>query len=207
MIVRGGLLPPVPMNMWVRRTYADPDYNHFEAVDRAWIPFDFDGTPVPDGLADGGAGEACGLYLRSLLPPEFRDVRAIASATGSTGRDPTGARLRLFFLLDRAIEDAELMLWTKGVNWTWKLNLDPVVLGTVQPVYTARPTFMHGAIDPVPKDRRVVLLGGVKDRVAIDLDFYVNAANRQRRTERLATKNNGGDWRSTIDHELGGVDG
>ena len=134
-------------------------------------------------------------------------MRAIASATGSTGRDPTGARLRLFFMLDRAISDEDLMLWCKGVNWTWKLNLDPVVLGTVQPVYTARPTFMHGASDPVPKDRRVVLLDGARDTVPIDLDFYTEAATHQQIKEHRATKKSGGDWRSTIDHELGGVDG
>jgi hypothetical protein len=69
MIVRGGLLPPVPLNMWVRRTYADHDYNHFEAVDRAWIPFDFDGTRCrTDWLMVGRLRLAACIYVRSFLP-------------------------------------------------------------------------------------------------------------------------------------------
>jgi hypothetical protein len=210
MIIRGQLLPPVQDGRSVMRRYADPEHNYFEAVARGWIVFDFDGTPVPTGLDAGDQVEAAGLYLRTLLPPEFRNVRAIASVTGSTGRAPGCARLRLFFLLEDRISDEDLTLWMKGVNWVWKLNLDASILGTVQAVYTARPFFRGGAVDPVPRDRRVSLLPGATDYVDIDLEFYSAMAEQQLKKENRAVKRsgdgNGADWRAIIDNKLGGVD-
>ena len=208
MIVRGARNATPAFRDSVARRYAEPRAadNYFEPAARGWIVFDFDGTPVPVGLDAGDQVEGAGLYLRTLLPPEFRDARAVASVTSSTGRAPGCARLRLFFLLENRISDEDLGLWMKGVEWTWKLNLDPSILGTIQPVYTARPTFIDGLTDPVPKDRRVALLPGARDRVDIDLDTYADVADAQLSKERGARKKrNEADWRGIIDNELGGV--
>jgi hypothetical protein len=198
MIVRGGRTAQPAFRGSVLRRYADPKpaNNYFEPVPRARIVFDFDGTPVGAGLGHGDQVETCGLYLRSQLPTEFRNVRAVASVTGSTGlaknlagengRNTDSARLRLFFLLEERVSDVDLTLWMKGVNWVWKLDLDPSILGTVQPVYTARPMFIDGLVDPVPCDRRVKILPGASDYVDLDLDRYASIADRQLNKERSA---------------------
>jgi hypothetical protein len=222
MIVRGAVKPdaiPVKVDLYVRR-YADPDENNntFVLADRAWMALDIDGIPVAPGLGRGDRVEAAGYYVRDvLLPPEFHRVRGIASVTSSTdapkclGTGPLGSdltRLRLFFLLDRPISDENLRDWTKGYAWRHRLNLDYAVTGTVQPVYTARPTFIDGAEDPAPIDCRVVILGGDGgDRVPLELSPYVDITSHQHSESRKRRRRSGYGWQETIDQELGGIDG
>jgi hypothetical protein len=150
------------------------------------------------------------------LPPEFHGIKGIVAATASTGLDnmlgsgPRGCdllRLRLFFLLDRPIHDEILRDWLKGYAWMHRLEFDPAILNPTQPIYTARPTF-DGVPDPVPVDRRVRLLDGDDgDRVELQLSPYVDLSQLEQDRQRTARGSANANWRSILEHELGGIDG
>jgi hypothetical protein len=216
MIVRGQVKPGIDPNTRARRRYADPDEstNSFLPVARCWMAMDFDGLLVPAGLGAGDKVAEAGAFARALLPREFHDVRMIVSVTSSTGLaknlgvGPDGedlARLRLFCLLDQPIADEDLRDWTKGFAYESRIALDYVVTGTVQPVYTARPFFV-GLDDPVPKDRRVAILDGRSERVALALDHYCDVTAFRHFQQRQARRRSGRDWRQILDYELGDID-
>jgi hypothetical protein len=215
MIGRGQVKPGLD-GVRARRRCNDPDAttNSFLVAPRAWLALDFDGVVVPAGIGVGDRVADAGAYARSLLPPEFRDVRAIVSVTSSTGlpknlgTGPNGedlARLRLFYLIDRPVEDEDLRDWAKGFRYETGVDLDPVTFGTVQPVYTARPFFVD-LDDPVPVDRRVAILDGASDRAAIELDHYCKVTKVRQFQQRQARRRSGYNWRQTLDIELGDID-
>ena len=124
---------------------------------RRWLAADFDGVPVPAGLAWPEDAEATACHLAALLPPEFTGVSCMVQATASASIKP-GIRARLWFLLDRAVTGAEARRWLRTAP------LDRALLGAVQAHYTAAPV-RRGVADPVPW--RLRLARGTYVRVAV----------------------------------------
>jgi hypothetical protein len=124
----------------------------FEDVARQWLALDVDSLPIP-GHINVFDIRACAAAVMHLLPQAFRGARCIVQATASHGFKP-GARLRLWFWLDRPITCAEAKRWLETAK-------APVDFSLFQPVgihYTAGPLFADGRQDPLPN--RVAVLDG-----------------------------------------------
>jgi P4 family phage/plasmid primase-like protien len=172
---------------------------------RSWLVLDLDDISVPEPLGNGDQLEDAAYYVRdNLLPEEFRAARMVACATASTGlKGSTVARMRLFCLLDREVPDEKLRTWAKATRNALNLPVDPALFSGNQPIYTARPIFEDGAVDPVPVDKRVFLLTGDFDRVPIKLDRYAVAYEKVVRKLDVARSAAGGDWQKLLDGTLG----
>jgi hypothetical protein len=206
-ILRGSPKPGLDLALaWRRRLREDPpQIATLDDVDRASLVLDVDGATVPEGMGDGDRLVDAALYVRDhLLPPEFRGVRMIASVTASTGlKGPSLARLRLFALLDRPIPSPRLYRWAKGCRAANNVPLDPAALIANQCIYTARPYFQRGAVDPVPTEKRVAILAGDRDRVALVLDRYEAVARAADRRTSEAKTAAGGAWRDLMERTVG----
>ena len=121
---------------------------------RAWLALDLDGLPLPAGT-DPRDLHLCGRVARAALPAPFHGAACVVAATAGHGFKD-GARLRLWFLLDRALSGDECKRWLRDAP------VDLSVFGAVQPIYTAAPLF-RGMADPLPV--RLVTLDGA-ERVA-----------------------------------------
>lgn len=116
---------------------------------RGWLALDLDGLPLPAG-ADPRDLHLCGDLARAALPVAFHAAACIVGATAGHGFKE-GARLRLWFLLARALSGAECKRWLRAAP------VDLSVFGAAQPIYTAAPLFV-GMADPLPL--RLVTLDG-----------------------------------------------
>jgi hypothetical protein len=171
-IIRGQLLPQLdPAQRHYRRILGRKgEPATIECPPRRWIALDLDDVEVPQGYgAPDKLTEAAYFIRDNKLPGYFRGVRCIAAATASTGRKgPTIARLRLFFVLSRPTDNDVLYQWAESLSIARPdLGLDPSVLRSMQPIYTARPIF-RGMTDPVPAWGRVRLLDGYTDEVELE---------------------------------------
>ena len=122
---------------------------------RAWLALDLDSLPLPDHV-DPHDLAACGAIARASLPGAFHEAACIVAATASHTFQP-GARLRLWFMLSRALGGAECK------RWLARAPVDRSVFGAVQPIYTAAPLFI-GMVDPLP--HRLVVLPGAQQVTA-----------------------------------------
>jgi hypothetical protein len=167
-IIRGQLKPG--LTGWQRRLSKTDlktgDPATIECPPRRWIVLDIDGARVPAGLgAPDKLAEAAYDIRDRMLPSYFRGVRCVASATSSTGRKGLcTAHMRLFFVLNEAVDNEILRLWITGLSEKY-LAIDPKVMEPQQPIYTARPIFQPPLSDPVPVWGRVRLLDGHEDEL------------------------------------------
>lgn len=158
-VIRGDPMPHVkPDDIVNRRANAGidgtgPDWQEARPG-RLWVAFDFDNAELPDlqcRLEDWGATAAdC---LRSRLPYQFRDARAVfklSSSAGLNGLDRVS--MHLWFWVDRPVCNMSWRAWMKAQN------LDASFFTAVQPHYTADPVFV-GADDPFKGRRMGVLVG------------------------------------------------
>lgn len=166
-IIRGQLKPGLA-GWQFRHFKRDPIT--IECPPRRWIVLDIDGARVPAGLgAPDKLTEAAYDIRDQMLPPHFRGVRCVASATSSTGRKGLcTAHMRLFFVLNEAADNEALWQWVVGLSEKY-LAIDPKVMEPQQPIYTARPIFDPGCSDPVPVWGRVRLLEGHEDKLVLEL--------------------------------------
>jgi hypothetical protein len=133
-------------------------------VARLWLAVDVDRYPIeeelqraeqlisaaagishrlPRSIAPGDLGGAAWVAT-SVLPPEFYSADCIVQATGSHALK-SGLRVRLWFMLDRAITTAEATYWFRDAP------VDPAGFRPAQRIFTAAPLFVDGAVDPVPE--------------------------------------------------------
>jgi hypothetical protein len=143
-----------------RLLYDTPDPKDPSKIDKAtitdkptlWLVMDIDDLQPPPGV--GGLLDKA-LWVRSQLPPEFRHSRCIAVATSGYGIK-RGARLRLWFMLDRAVTCAEKRRWLKPVKF-----IDIGLYSPNQLVYSANPVFEDPEFDdPLFDMPRLVVLDG-----------------------------------------------
>ena len=209
MIVRGALTEEVLANLGqsYRRLKNDATDDKATLIDvaRSWWVLDIDGAIVPDTLGNGDQLEKAAYYVRDeLLPEEFKGARMIACATSSTGwKGPTIARLRLFGLADRLISNDDFKRWADSVRNATDVPIDSSLYQPQQPIYTARPIFEGGLVDPVPKDQRVVVLGGDRDIVKIKLNRYAKEYKAAVKEIDAAQVRHGEDWRALLLATLG----
>ena len=209
MIVRGKPRDDLDLAKVHLRRWAGADKTLMSA-DRAWLAIDLDGVEVPAPYGDADQLGQAAEYIRDrLLPAEFSDVQMVASATASTGMvGSTTARLRLFVMLDRAIPDYTLALWAKALRTKTGLPVDPAIYQAGQPIYTARPKFIDGAVDPVPLNQRVILLDGLLDRVSLNLQICEDIApDNQAIRGSIGISKDSSDWREILMANVGGPHG
>lgn len=115
----------------------------FEARSRRWAALDMDNVPLPPGVDPIRDGQACIAAATALLPPEFAGATTFVQFSASHGIKP-GARLRLWYWLDREVSEAEAKLWLDGIA-------DLATFRAVQPIYTAAPVFPEGVPDFLPQ--------------------------------------------------------
>jgi predicted P-loop ATPase len=137
--VRGTLLPGHRSTAVRRRSRGDNA--PFEDRPHHWLLLDLDSWEDPDFLTDPAESAA---RARERLHPALRTAACIWHASGSAGFK-TGARLHLWFWLDRPLGSLELKRWVQ----TWGVRVDNSLFSPVQPHYTADPVLV-GLADPLP---------------------------------------------------------
>lgn len=153
----------------------------FIETPRAWMALDIDGLKLPAMTDWREDPDAVIEHAVGLLPECFHDATIVWQFTGTHGleraadRRWTGnyvgdvVRLRLWVLLDRAIDESLAVAWTRSMSGP--LALDPAVSRTVQMIYVARPTTEAGT-DPLQPliDRGTPVVGlrqGLEDYVVV----------------------------------------
>lgn len=194
-IIRGSLLPG--LTGWQRRLIKpkDDDPITIECGPRRWVVLDVDGVLVPVGLGASDKLVEAGYHIRDhLLPPYFRGVQCVVSASASTGRKGLCiARLRLFFALAEPVDNEVLRLWATALSEKCPF-IDPSVMLAHQPIYTARPIFERCS-DPVPAWGRVRLLEGYEETLAIELPkTKPKHQSESTRAPNLRVCNDAPDW-------------
>jgi hypothetical protein len=137
----------------------------FEEQPSSWLLLDIDKIMAPAGVEWRKDPAWTAQFLRMQLPAEFHNVRCCYYAT-SSAVDPTKPdlggpeiKMRLGFCLDRGVTAVE------GKRWLRDTGLDTCTLNPVQIIYTARPVFSGGLVDPMAV--RLGVLDGDHDLVAV----------------------------------------
>ncbi|MFC0389482.1 hypothetical protein [Muricoccus vinaceus] len=153
-VVRGAILDPTHTKGVRRLVHPNRETGELPTLrdaPRAWLAMDCDGIPAPEGM-DRRDLKACGILARLTMPNTFHGSACIVQATAGHTIKP-GLRLRLWFLLERALTGIECQRWLRGVP-----GVDPSTLRAAQVTYTASPVFVDMA-DPLPH-RLTMLEGG-----------------------------------------------
>jgi hypothetical protein len=178
--------PHVSFLLGVPRAGLDLNAKHrvtrdkFEDQPQRVLVLDIDKVRVPDGLGAPDKLPELAAHVVGLLGREFEGVRAVASASASTGRLGLGVgALRLFFLWEKPWSIAQMKAWANAKNDEWKaagssLRIDPSIYTPGKWIFTARPSFPRGVSDPVPQSQWAFLTAGVRD--TLDLTPPANVA-------------------------------
>jgi hypothetical protein len=127
-------------------------------VPREWVAFDIDNVPAPEGWHQPHrVVDVARDVVERMFPAAFHGAGFVVVASASAGIR-AGAKMRLWFLLDRPLHGHEIKRAMVGAP------IDECTLRPVQIIYTAAPGFI-GMPDPVPErvhfawlDRDVVAL-------------------------------------------------
>lgn len=156
-LIRGEAIAPGPAQHRLLRDQPDGRKQTIRAVDGglSWLMLDVDKAPVPPGLAQ--TNQARLDYLRTYLPPEFRDVTTYYQWSSSAGLD--GWQMlsaHFYFWLDEPLKCANLH--ARSLKGDWRNLVDPAPFTANQVHYTAAPIFVDRP-DPVGS-RSGVITGG-----------------------------------------------
>src|SRR4051794_5830211 len=149
---------------------------------------DADKVPLPPGSSVIADPQDVARYLLELFAgfaPELEDVTAVVQFSSSAGLEEmaeaeaaaemtprwggafkpgSGISAHLWIWLEEPQDGAAPGRWAKAINArVGHKAIDPATLRTVQPHYTAPPTFGAGLRDPLP-GRRTVLVRGAQMR-------------------------------------------
>ncbi|MBM4199822.1 MAG: hypothetical protein FJ189_00865, partial [Gammaproteobacteria bacterium] len=114
-----------------------------------WLPIDLDGIPIT-GRLDPLDPEPAIAEVVAMLGEPFASASYGWQLTAQAAPFADQLRLRLYFLLDRAITNEDRRRWALGLNAHVGIKLtDPAIYSAAQPIYTAAPLFAHGK-DPFP---------------------------------------------------------
>jgi hypothetical protein len=120
---------------------------------------DVEGLPIPPGVDPADPAMAGGAARRAL-PAPFRAARAVVQLSAKAGLLPE-IRVHLWFMLDRAITDAEAKRWLRGAP------VDPSIYQPIGIHYIASPIFMD--VDDPCIDGRLAILPGYAEVAVPDL--------------------------------------
>jgi hypothetical protein len=159
--IRGALRPEFAGRPLVlRRCRPRPgEPPRFAPAARSWLMVDVEGLPIPPGVDPADPAMAGGAARRAL-PAPFRAARAVVQLSAKAGLLPE-IRVHLWFMLDRAITDAEAKRWLRGAP------VDPSIYQPVGIHYTASPIFMD--VDDPCIDGRLAILPGYAEVAVPDL--------------------------------------
>ena len=181
MIIRGTPIKGLDLTQPQLRISAQDEKNTLDDPSRHWLVLDLDDVLTPPGLGDATKLHDAATFVRDvLLPKEFHDTTCIVTATASSGRrGPDIARMRMYFLTTKAFDNKTLKAWALGVEAKEQLPIDSSVFQAGQPIYTARPLFEGGSVDPVPEADWVFVLDGKSRRVELDVERYAGEGRRR----------------------------
>lgn len=158
LVIRGQIkTPPEPGNNVCRQKIV------FDEKPRHWLCIDTEVIQAPEGVSPISLGAV--EHVISHLPPELHDVSVVAQFSNQAGTAKAGQTVRahLWVWLDRPYGQKELDRW--GRHWNEQSGLgdtfiDVTVFRTVQPSYTAAPTFEDPSQDPLPNGRTHLIVKG-----------------------------------------------
>jgi hypothetical protein len=179
-VVRGAIVDPSRVKAVRRLLYRDVetgDEPTLREAPRRWLALDFDTLALPAGVAPEDL-IGCGCTASESLPAEFLWVRTIVQATASHGLKP-GARLRLWYWLDRPVGGDELKYWLRAAP------VDLKIFGAAQVIYTAAPLFLTGSFDPLPT--RIAVIPG-DEAVAVPAPARLKPPPRQKAVPQRDTR-------------------
>ena len=113
---------------------------------RRWLALDMDSVPCPAGIDPIWEPDRVVEYVVELLPEEFHGCSVFWAFT-SGHRFKPGIRIRLWFWLDRSLEDWEIKAWLAAP--IAEQLIDGALYSPAQPIYVAQPVFV-GMNDPLP---------------------------------------------------------
>lgn len=163
-IVRGALRPGVDRSRCRRlsdRAQHGEDVT-FDPRPRRWLAIDVDGLEEPSGCVFAAEPEDGIEHALECLPEPFQDASCWWQATSSAGIKP-GVRCRLWFWLDRPIDDAEAKGWLQGAP------ADRSIYTPVALHYVADPILEGGTRDPIA--RRHGVRRGLADTVSVPAEL------------------------------------
>lgn len=151
-LMRGELLAGVNPKKVMRRIHevnGKPAFYRPQPNGRLWACLDFDHVPYERASAQLNLNDAAE-YLVRLLPDEFHDASYVVQWSSSQSlfsQDSLSAHL--WFWFSQPHTDAELRTWAEDTQE----YVDEALFGTVQPIFTARPSFQNGLVDPLQGER------------------------------------------------------
>lgn len=150
-LIRGEPIPGRDLEAITRTKNAKGEPPSFREIPRHWLMLDVDGGGLSgiDWSTPRGCEDVANRVL-GLMPLELRRAGYVWQASAGAGMK-AGARMHLWFWLDRPMGEHELTLWGDFTNEnSGKKLLDVAVFRTVQPHYIATPIF-DGLLDPVAR--------------------------------------------------------
>jgi hypothetical protein len=212
-VLHGAPVPGLDLRLRHPRWYGEsrgPDAT-LVACPRAFLLFDVDGVKAPEGSRLGLAQhveEQARFIREEVLPRSFRDVTLIVRASTSTGFNPDSISLHIYVLLDQLVPLAALYQYVKSI-WSAGIRIDPSVMQAGQPVYSGKPLFKGGLVDPLGAHPRVFLLPGLRPYACdIDWDEFKEAlAARTAVEQRMSRAGAARGWRGILDEGLGPLPG
>ena len=164
-MLHGAPAPGLDLRLQHPRWYGESRGSDATLVPRpcAFLLFDTDGVRAPEGSRLGLARhieEQARFVREEVLPRSFRDVTLIVRASTSTGFDADSISLHIYVLLDRLVPLDTLYRYVRGM-WSSGIRVDPSVMLAGQPVYSGRPIFKGGLVDPLGARPRVFVLPGL----------------------------------------------
>ena len=213
MMLHGAPAPGLDLRLRHPRWYGESRGSDATIVPRpcAFILFDTDGVRAPEGSMLGLARhveEQARFVREEVLPRSFRDVTLIVRASTSTGFDPDTISLHIYVLLDCLVPLDTLYRYVRGM-WSSGIRVDPAVMLPGQPVYSGRPIFKGGLVDPLGALPRVFVLPGHAP-YAHDVDwleFEEPLAVREATEQRMRAAGAERGWRGILAEGLGSMPG
>jgi hypothetical protein len=213
MMLHGAPAPGLDLRLRHPRWYGESRSSDATLVPRpcAFLLFDTDGVRAPEGSMLGLARhieEQARFVREEVLPRPFRDVTLIVRASTSTGFNADSISLHIYVLLDRLVPLATLYRYVRGL-WSSGIRIDPSVMLAGQPVYSGRPIFKGGLVDPLGARPRVFVLPGLMS-CAHDVDwleFEEPLAVREATEKRMRAAGAQRGWRGILAEGLGGMPG
>ncbi|MBP2303442.1 PriCT-2 domain-containing protein [Azospirillum picis] len=179
-VIRGASSGAWSLEYPVRRTSISKPMQPaaFRVQPRRWLAIDMDKVPMPAGTDPVSDPDDAIEYLRGRLPDEFEPASCWWQWTSGQGFKGDTLNARLWFWLDRPLNDVQLRTWAREQD-----HIDAALYNAAEPHYIAAPILGPGVRDPLP--RRSGVYRGETDEVSLRLPDVTEVAAREW-TQRLA---------------------
>ncbi|WP_377810608.1 PriCT-2 domain-containing protein [Azospirillum sp. A29] len=173
-VIRGASSGAWSLEFPVRRTSISKPMQPaaFRAQPRRWLAIDMDKVPMPAGTDPVSDPDDAIEYLRGQLPDEFQEASCWWQFTSGQGFKGDTLNSRLWFWLDRPLNDVQLRTWAREQD-----HIDAALYNAAEPHYIAAPILGPGVRDPLP--RRSGVYRGETDAVSLRLPEREEMAARE----------------------------